>query len=315
MNEAGLLHCNHAMASSRLQVTRCSLALSFFVNKPLSSSSFQLLPLTTLSHLIFSNSLPSLLTFHTYSLFLFHISNLFFNKMAFVAPVWTAATMIPLPSVKEKIAEAAKKRALYYFGQMTQFIGPKDEKQFVNCPAFDHMDPKMQLLAVTAGESGSALPEVNTTLSRFGKGELPRFTWKDPGNGTNSFAFVVEDLDARMDSHMHHGIFYNIPPDRLTIDSKDTISLEGSNLNRLTSSSLNYISTRHKNEPYVVPAPTLGHGVHRYQFTIIALIDLFIGFERPYKVTVNEFKECIKYSVVSYGQWVGMSQGSRPNTW
>lgn len=230
------------------------------------------------------------------------------------APVWTAATVVPMPYGKSKeIAEAAKKRGLYLFGKMTQFIRHKDEKQFINCDAFENIRPTMQLIAVDAGKYGSLLPEINLTHSKTSVGELPRLAWKNPGRGTNSFALIIEDLDARMQSHMHHGIFYNIPPDRLTIDDKDAKNSEGRNLNRLTPSALSYITTRNKDEPYVAPAPSLGHSIHRYQFTIVALTDLFIGFDRPYKVTVAEFQESIRTSVVSYGQWVGMFQGPCPN--
>lgn len=220
--------------------------------------------------------------------------------------LWTAATVVPMPSVNRKeITEAAKKRALYEFGKMTKFLRHNDERQFINCEAFKDVKPTMQLLAVTAGESGTHLPDTHTTLRQNGRGVMPRFTWKDPGNGTNSFAFIVEDLDARLPSRMHHGIYYNIPPDRLVIDFRDIKNHSGRNLCRVTSSSFSYISTHNGNEPYIIPAPVLGHGVHRYQFTVVALSDLFIGFDRPYQVTIRELQEYIKDSVIDYGQWIG----------
>lgn len=230
------------------------------------------------------------------------------------SPMWTAATVVPMPSIKRKeVTEAAKKRALYAFGKMTKFLRHNDEKQFINCEAFKDIKPTMELMAVTAGESGSILPTTHSTLRKNGRGVMPRFTWKDPGNGTNSFAFVVEDLDARLPSRMHHGLYYNIPPDRLMIDHRDVRNHSGRNLSRLTSSSISYISTRNGNEPYIIPAPVLGHGVHRYQFTIVALSDLFIGFDRPYQVTIRELQEEIKHSVIAYGQWVGKYQYSLPS--
>lgn len=207
------------------------------------------------------------------------------------------------------------KHLLQTVGKITFLDRGHDDKQFVNCHAFMNIKPTMTLTAINAGASGSFLPAVNITQAVSGQGELPRFTWNNPRNGTASYVLVVEDLDARgsgiTGAYMHHGLFYNIPPGRLGANNYDVEKQSGENRSRLTATALNYVDTRDKDLAYLAPSPSYGHGTHRYVFTVVALTESFISFKRPDKVTRKEFQKYIKGKVVSYGQWSGMSKRFR----
>lgn len=256
------------------------------------------------------------ITLHSYASYpiLLRVCPLVFCASIMPENITTNTTTTDEAGKGKSVAGTVKKHFLHTIGKITFYDRAHDDKKFVNCNAFINIKPTMHLSATNAGASGSVLPVVNTTKARSGQGELPRFTWNNPKNGTGSYALVVEDLDARVagvsSAYMHHGLFYNIPAGRLSANNFDVEKQAGENRNRLTATALNYITTRKKDLAYLVPSPSYGHGIHRYVFTIVALTEDFIAFDRPDKVTRKDFQNHIQGKVVSFGQWIGVSKRS-----
>lgn len=180
-----------------------------------------------------------------------------------------------------------------------------DGKQVLLSQALRNINGTMKLNADDVGPSGSTLRKEHTTGADDGIGCLPHISWSHPGlPNIQSYALVCEDLDAAYPDHMHHGIFYNIPPARTTATTDDVEKQAGENTPRLTSTAWKFVTT-HGNNSYLVPRPPAGQGTHRYVFTIIALNQPQLEFDRPEKVTKQQFHKALVGKVITWGQWIG----------
>lgn len=67
-----------------------------------------------------------------------------------------------------------------------------------------------------------------------------------------------------------------------------------------------------RGKPYMGAAAPLGHGPHRYVFTIIAL-NAPLGFSLPERIWPSEIKHAMVGKVIGWGQWTGIFERPWPN--
>jgi len=120
-----------------------------------------------------------------------------------------------------------------------------------------------QLLSATFEHEGD-IPELYTCK---GKDVSPPLTWKNPPEGTKSFALIMEDLDTPL-GKITHWVVYNIPSDKRglpeAIPGRESLpdgTIQGKNWMRRNG--------------YMGPCPLWGR--HRYEFKIFALNTVLQG--------------------------------------
>ncbi|KAL3473361.1 phosphatidylethanolamine-binding protein [Aspergillus californicus] len=180
-----------------------------------------------------------------------------------------------------------------------------ESRQIIYSTAFrDQRDPNLVLEAPECGLSGSALLPIHSCLAKDKTGRLPELHWKAPSDlDVKQYVLICEDIDAPIPfSVVTHGLFFGIPP--TTNEAlHDDIEEDRNSAGQLTLSGWHFVPN-YKGRSYVGAAAPLGHGVHRYTFTIIALDDP-LHFEHPEKVTKGQLKKALIGKVSGWGQWVG----------
>ena len=99
-----------------------------------------------------------------------------------------------------------------------------------------------------------------------GENLSPELTWRDVPEGTKSFALMVHDPDAPTGSGWWHWVVFNIPADVRALPrgagtDGSPLMVDGAVQGR----------TEFGTAGYGGPCPPIGHGPHRYQFTLFAL--------------------------------------------
>lgn len=87
----------------------------------------------------------------------------------------------------------------------------------------------------------------------------PQLSWHNAPNNTKSFAIICHDPDAPRPNGWYHWLVVNIP--------KDVTSIEKAGNIKGATETLTDFGTK----GYGGACPPVGHGVHRYNFTIYAL--------------------------------------------
>ena len=101
-----------------------------------------------------------------------------------------------------------------------------------------------------------------------GENQSPALAWKDAPAGTKSFAITVYDPDAPTGSGWWHWLALNIPA-----DTKSLPRGASGKLDKVLETRTDY------GQPgFGGACPPVGHGMHRYQFTIWALPDEKLDF-------------------------------------
>lgn len=106
-------------------------------------------------------------------------------------------------------------------------------------------------------------------LNGFGcKGDniSPKLSWEKAPNGTKSFAVTMYDPDAPTGSGWWHWVVFDIPFDTTSI-AKNSGDVS---LNLLPQSAIQSITDFGKSG-YGGACPPIGHGAHKYIFTVYAL--------------------------------------------
>ena len=201
----------------------------------------------------------------------------------------------------------------YGLGRLFYPIRGHDSRQLVLCPAFRFFPrPNMTLESVECGEIGSSLLNHHTCLDENGEGKFPELRWTPPPSGeVREYVLICEDLDLPIPYLViHHGLFFNIPPSTTTACHTDVVRQEA-NLNaRVTNSGWIFLPNL-KGTSYIGAAPPLGHGPHRYVFTIVAL-DQPLSFSSHDKITKEQIKDAMVGKVTGWGQWTGVFQRPWP---
>ncbi|RJE20604.1 Phosphatidylethanolamine-binding protein [Aspergillus sclerotialis] len=164
----------------------------------------------------------------------------------------------------------------------------------------------MTLESIECGESGSSLLSHHTCLDEDSEGKFPELRWTAPPTGeVKEYALICEDLDLPIPYLViHHGFFFNIPPSTTTACHTDIVHQEANVNAHVTNSGWVYIPNL-KGTSYIGAAPPLGHGPHRYVFTIIAL-DSPLNLSSHDKVTKEQMKDAMIGKVMGWGQWTGV---------
>ncbi|KAJ5091066.1 Phosphatidylethanolamine-binding protein PEBP [Penicillium alfredii] len=203
----------------------------------------------------------------------------------------------------------------FILGRLLYPIRNHESRQIIHSPAFhDHPEPNMTLDAVGCGPSGSDLPRQYTCLAEDGVGCLPELCWDAPESeaAVKEYVLICEDIDLPIPSLViHHGLFWAIPASVTTAVPADIQVHDGSPKSRLTRAGWRYIPNL-VGSSYIGAGAPLGHGKHRYLFTIIAL-NAPLQFDSPEKASKQDIKQAMIGKVIGWGQWIGHFERPWPN--
>lgn len=176
----------------------------------------------------------------------------------------------------------------------------RDARLFTKGPAFAQApSPTLTVDCIEVGESGS---KMHTDLSAEGAGRFPTLSWTAATPDVKEYLLISEDPDAPLPSPIIHGIYYGIPPSATGVSDADLESAKGE---YKLKGGFKYGKNRRGNI-YIPPRPLLGHGPHRYFFTLIALSQPVDASKMSPFPTAEEMAKEIEGKVLSWGEWVGL---------
>lgn len=183
----------------------------------------------------------------------------------------------------------------------------RDRKDlFETAPAFaDHPKPTIEITSPDCGPSGSAM---TADYSQVGSSRFPHLTWSKPSFPVKEYVLISEDPDAPLAHPIVHGLYYFIPGTTTEVTNEDvrwTDAPAGTQPEeRELKSGWGFGMGRHAAD-YTGPRPVLGHGPHRYHFTLIALSEGLDPRLRSGMATKELLQNAVKGKVAAWGQWVG----------
>jgi phosphatidylethanolamine-binding protein (PEBP) family uncharacterized protein len=176
----------------------------------------------------------------------------------------------------------------------------RDARLFTKGPAFaQHQKATIALSCPEIGPSGSQMPK---ELSAEGAGHFPTLQWPEASAETKQYLLISEDPDAPLPSPIIHGLYYGIPPTATGLSNAD---LEAAKEPYTLKSGFKYGKNR-RGTVYIPPRPLLGHGPHRYFFTLIALNEPIDTSKLSAVPTAEEMAGAIEGKVVGWGEWIGV---------
>jgi phosphatidylethanolamine-binding protein (PEBP) family uncharacterized protein len=195
----------------------------------------------------------------------------------------------------------------FSLGKLLYYVRGHDSSQITACPAFKSVHaPNMILESTECGPSGSPMLPEHTCLDEDSDGKFPNLRWTPPPDRrVEEYVLTCEDLDLPIPwLVIHHGLFFNIQPSTTSASHFDVQEQNANTKARVTNAGWIYVPNL-KGSTYIGPAPPLGHGAHRYVFTIVALSDR-LGFTSHEKVTKEQIKDAMFGKVAGWGQWTGV---------
>lgn len=202
----------------------------------------------------------------------------------------------------------------FLLGRLLYPFRGHDSRQIIYIPAFNEVPPNMTLEASECGPSGSTMLPHHTCLAEDGIGCFPNLCWTAPEGiqPAKEYVLICEDIDLPIPFFVaHHGLFWAIPSSTTTAAAADVRVKDQDVKSRQTNAGWRFIPNP-LGTAYTGPAPPLGHGSHRYVFTIIAL-NTPLEFEHPEKVTKSEIKRALVGRIVGWAQWTGVFERPWPN--
>lgn len=202
----------------------------------------------------------------------------------------------------------------YALGRLLYSFRGHDSGQIIYTPAFDNVPQPNMKLESDCGPSGSNMPIHCTCLAADGKGVLPELYWTPPESDepVKEYVLICEDIDLPVPFLVvHHGLFWAIPASAISAVPADVKAQDYHPKLRRTVAGWRFVSNP-LGSPYSGAAPPLGHGGHRYVFTIIAL-NAELKFEHPEKATKQDIKRAMVGKVIGWGQWIGVFERPWPN--
>jgi phosphatidylethanolamine-binding protein (PEBP) family uncharacterized protein len=201
---------------------------------------------------------------------------------------------------------------LHYFefivGRLLYACRGHDVHQIIRSPAFKEFpEPNMRLESPECGPSGSKLPLHCSCLAYDGRGYLPELRWTPPNcrEQVQEYVLICEDLDAPIPLLVfHHGLLWAIPASTLSACPEDVKPDEHAKISRQTTAGWRFVPNM-LGTPYAGAGAPLGHGSHRYVFTIVAL-NASLKFKSPEGTTKNDIKRAMEGKVIGWGQWTGV---------
>jgi phosphatidylethanolamine-binding protein (PEBP) family uncharacterized protein len=203
----------------------------------------------------------------------------------------------------------------FILGRLLYPIRGHDSRQIIHCQAFkDLPEPNMTLEAPDIGPSGSKLPLHCTCKAEDGMGSLPELHWTVPNcrEEVKEYILLCEDLDPPIPFLVvHHGLLWAIPATTTKAEAANVEPVEHAKISRLTVAGWRFVPNI-LGLPYVGAGAPLGHGKHRYVFTVIALNES-LKFKTPEKVSKKDIKRAMTGKVIGWAQWTGIFERPWPN--
>ncbi|CAI7592522.1 unnamed protein product [Penicillium glandicola] len=203
----------------------------------------------------------------------------------------------------------------FIIGRLLYLFRGHDSGQIINCLAFKELpEANMTLESPEAGPSGSKLPLHCTCKAKDGRGCLPELRWTAPNSGEDveEYVLLCEDLDPPIPfTIITHGLFWAIPASTTKAEAADTQPDEHAKISRLTVAGWRFVPNL-RGTPYTGAGAPLGHGKHRYVFTVIALNES-LKFKDPEKASKKDIKRAMTGKVIGWGQWTGVFEKPWPN--
>ncbi|KAJ5115228.1 hypothetical protein NUU61_000987 [Penicillium alfredii] len=193
----------------------------------------------------------------------------------------------------------------YGFSRLFANAKGRDAKLFSKGPAFSQFsNPTIDIECPEVGASGSQLHEDH---SADGAGHFPTLRW--PAVVASSaeikqYLLISEDPDAPLPNPIIHGIYYGIAPTVTEVTAEDFVEVESGGPHALHGG-WKYGQNR-KGTVYIPPRPLLGHGPHRYFFTLVALTQPLDVSKMSPLPTAEEVLQGIEGNVAGWGQWIGV---------
>lgn len=149
-------------------------------------------------------------------------------------------------------------------------------------------------LASPAFANGARLPE---RFTADGEGLSPPLVWRDPPEGTTSFALIVEDADAPAPNPLVHALVWNIPVSERRL-AEGSIVRDG----RGAPDGRDVGRNSFFGEGWLPPDSPPGHGSHDYVFQLFALRDTPVLGPSPGR---EELVHALQGRVLAAGLLVG----------
>lgn len=204
----------------------------------------------------------------------------------------------------------------FLLGRVLYFIRGHDSRQIIYCSALKNItEPNMILEATGVGPSGSKLPLECTCKAADGNGVIPELRWAAPNSReeVKEYVLLCEDLDPPIPFLVfHHGLLWAIPASTNKAQPKDVAPGEHAKISRQTVTGWRFVPNV-LGLPYVGAGAPLGHGKHRYVFTIIALSES-LKFQNPEMASKKDIKRAMEGKVIGWGQWTGTFEKPWPHT-
>lgn len=202
----------------------------------------------------------------------------------------------------------------YALGRLFYPIRGHDSRQIIYTPAFKDLPQSNMTLESDSGPSGSKMPLHCTCVAADGIGSLPELRWTAPESEepVKEYVLICEDIDLPIPFFVvHHGLFWAIPASATSAVPADVKAQDDKPQSRRTAAGWHFIPNI-LGSPYIGAGALLGHGSHRYVFTIIAL-KAPLKFEHPEKATKEDIKQAMVGKVIGWGQWIGLFERPWPN--
>jgi phosphatidylethanolamine-binding protein (PEBP) family uncharacterized protein len=175
-----------------------------------------------------------------------------------------------------------------------------DAKLFSKGSAFSQFpEPTINLECREVGPTGSQL---DVEHSADGVGRFPTLSWSTASPEIKQYLLINEDPDAPLPNPIIHGIYYGIPATKSAISAED---VEAATEQGTLKGGFRYGKNRRGNV-YIPPRPLLGHGPHRYFYTLVALTEPVDPSKLSLLPTIEEMSREIDGKVAGWGEWVGV---------
>ncbi|KAJ6087630.1 hypothetical protein N7467_006544 [Penicillium canescens] len=166
----------------------------------------------------------------------------------------------------------------------------RDAKLFSKGPAFSQFpEPTINLECREVGPTGSQL---DVEHSADGVGRFPSLSWPAASPEIKQYLLINEDPDAPL-------------PILLSTSAISAEDVEAATEQGTLKGGFRYGKNRRGNV-YIPPRPLLGHGPHRYFFTLVALTEPVDLGKLSLLPTVEEMSREIDGKVAGWGEWVGV---------
>ncbi|KAJ6166574.1 hypothetical protein N7470_002021 [Penicillium chermesinum] len=147
----------------------------------------------------------------------------------------------------------------------------------------------------------SKIPKPTFQLS-CPEGRFPSLTWEGAPPDTKEFLLVSEDPDAPLSRPSVHGIYYGISPAKTSVGESDFAAAQSP---YALQGGFKYGKNR-RGIIYIPPRPLVGHGPHRYFFTIVALSQPVDTTHLSALPSIDEIAKDIEGKVLGWGEWTAV---------